>query len=205
MVKHLIEKGYVNNIVKSSIVDGPGNRLVIFMQGCNMDCWYCHNPETLDKSKYNYEFTPLELYQELSKYFPFINGITFSGGEALLQQQFIISFCKLVDSELSIIIDTNASVEIDAELIGLVTGFYVDLKVIDNVEHIKLTKLGNELVLKNIEKLEMLGKLLEIRTVDYPGYSQTSTINYVKNNSKSKHKLLKYNSKGVRELECRKN
>ncbi|MBR0385226.1 MAG: 4Fe-4S cluster-binding domain-containing protein [Erysipelotrichaceae bacterium] len=38
----------VNNIIKSSVVDGPGNRCAIFLQGCNMHCWYCHNPETIN-------------------------------------------------------------------------------------------------------------------------------------------------------------
>ncbi len=44
-----MNKGFVNNIIKNSSVDGPGNRLVVFFQGCNLDCAYCHNPETINK------------------------------------------------------------------------------------------------------------------------------------------------------------
>ncbi len=207
MEKHLSvkdeTKGYINNIIKSSIVDGPGNRIAIFMQGCNFNCWYCHNPETIKKSEHTKTYYPIDLYNELKPYFSFVDGITISGGEALLQQDFIIEFFKLIKqhSKLNCLIDTNGSVDIKSELLELTDGFMLDVKVVDVDEHLKLTNERNDKVLSNLKMLDKLEKLVEVRTVLYPGYNHQETIDYVKNilSSNVNYKLIKYHSKGVRE------
>ncbi|MFV0425347.1 MAG: radical SAM protein [Bacilli bacterium] len=206
MEKRLIEKeecrGYIHKIIKSSIVDGPGNRLAIFMQGCNFDCWYCHNPETIPMKDNALVYTPKSLFNEVEKYFGFIDGITFSGGEALLQQEFIYQFCSIVKSkyDISCFIDTNASVEIDERLLNVIDYFMIDIKVVDNNEHLNVTKCSNKIVLKNFKLLNDIEKLYEVRTVIYPGYNHEPTIKYVEDNiGKSViYKKIPFHSHGVR-------
>ncbi len=192
--------GYINKIIKSSIVDGFGNRIAIFMQGCNFDCWYCHNPETIPL-KTGQVYTPQELLTEIEKYFSFVDGITFSGGEVLLQQEFLLQFLKLLNKQCNVLIDTNGGVEIDDEIIALVDGFMLDVKCVDDNEHRKLTTKSNEVVLRNLEKLNNLNKLYEVRTVLYPGYDHQNTINYVKSviGDSVIYKEITYHSYGVRE------
>ena len=86
-------KGIVNKIIPFSNVDGPGNRLSIFFQGCNYDCLYCHNPETIKVfNEYNYTeydyieneiiraMTVEDIIKEIDDVSSFISGITVSGG-----------------------------------------------------------------------------------------------------------------------------
>lgn len=202
MIEKNETKGYINSIIDSSIVDGEGNRIAIFMQGCNFDCLYCHNPETIPMKDANIIYTPVQLFEHVYKYFDFVDGITISGGEALLQQDFLVEFIKLVRevSNIHIIIDCNGSVEICDYLIYNVNGFALDVKVVDNTEHKRLTKCSNDIVLFNLEKLFKLNKLYEVRTVIYPGFDHSQTIEYVKNiiGNDVNYKQIKYHSKGVR-------
>ncbi len=197
--------GYVNKIIKSSIVDGFGNRLCIFMQGCNFDCWYCHNPETIE-TKVGMVYSPEELMKEISQYLVFVDGITFSGGEVLLQQDFLLKFLKLLDGKCNVLVDTNGSVLINEEIIKLVDGFILDVKCVCNKEHINLTSKSNEMVLVNLKKLGEVNKLYEVRTVLYPGYDHTHTLNYVKSNINNSviYREIEYHSYGVREEFARK-
>ena len=84
-------KGNVKKIETFGLVDGPGIRTVIFLSGCLLRCKYCHNPEMWIKSEPNY--TPEELANRIIRnktYFKKDGGVTFSGGEPLLQSDFII-------------------------------------------------------------------------------------------------------------------
>lgn len=101
--------GSVNRIDTSGFVDGPGIRTVVFLNGCKLRCKYCHNPETWKMGKYNY--TPLELCKKLIRnknYYDSSNGgVTFSGGEPLLQSDFVIEVCKVLkDNNIHVAIDT---------------------------------------------------------------------------------------------------
>ncbi|MFV0498800.1 MAG: radical SAM protein [Bacilli bacterium] len=206
MGKLLIERkdinGKVHKIIKSSIVDGPGNRIAIFMQGCNFNCWYCHNPETIRDNVSFTNYTAKELYLKLEKYFVFVDGITLSGGEVLLQQEFVYEFCKLIKSntKLSCFIDTNASIEIDDKLFDVIDYFMVDVKVIDENEHFDLTKNDNKTVIANLRKINKLKKLYEVRTVLYPGYNHEETIAFVNTiiDKDVTYKKIKFHSNGVR-------
>lgn len=206
MEKRLSEKtetkGYVHKIIKSSIVDGPGNRVAIFMQGCNFDCWYCHNPETIEMKNGGKVYTPTSLFLEIEKYFDFVDGITISGGEPLLQQEFVFELLKLIKSkyDTSCFIDTNASVEINDELIEITDYFMIDVKVVDDDEHMRLTKCSNDIVLKNLEKLLEVKKVYEVRTVVYPGYEHNNTFKYVDNITAGQitYKKIEFHTNGVR-------
>lgn len=88
--------GYINQIETMGLVDGPGIRVVVFMQGCNLRCLYCHNPETWSKG--GKEIKPEELVSKLCNYKPYFTGgggVTFSGGEPLMQPDFLIETLKL--------------------------------------------------------------------------------------------------------------
>lgn len=91
------KKGYINSIETMGLVDGPGIRVVVFMQGCPLRCIFCHNPETwMKKSKLH--VTSKDIVDEIRKYRPYIElggGVTFSGGEPLFQSSFLLEMLKL--------------------------------------------------------------------------------------------------------------
>lgn len=102
-------KGSVDSIETFGLVDGPGIRTVVFLNGCNLRCKFCHNPEMWKIRDYNY--TPLEIKNRIVRnktYFKRNNGgATFSGGEPLLQYDFLVETCKLLkDENIHIAIDT---------------------------------------------------------------------------------------------------
>lgn len=103
--------GRVHSIESCGTVDGPGIRTVVFMQGCALRCQYCHNPDTWDINRGN-EYTPEQLIDEILKYKSFMRfsggGVTFTGGEPLLQSEFILEVSKLCkENDISIAIDTS--------------------------------------------------------------------------------------------------
>ena len=84
--------GRIHSLESMGTVDGPGIRFVTFLQGCPMRCKFCHNPDTWEiGAKTKYEFTPEELMREVRKYKNFIKsgGVTCTGGEPLLQAEFV--------------------------------------------------------------------------------------------------------------------
>ena len=108
----------VNKIIPFSAVDGPGNRTAIFLQGCNFNCQYCHNPETIGKKNpYTKLMTPEEVMAEVEKNIPFVRGITVSGGECTLQADFLKELFTLAKSRgLTTLVDSNGSYAFDEDL-----------------------------------------------------------------------------------------
>lgn len=94
--------GYINSVQSFGAVDGPGVRYVIFMQGCPLRCSCCHNPDTWDFSK-EQEVTPEEMLTKILRfrdYFGKDGGVTVSGGEALMQCEFVtelFTLCKQIN------------------------------------------------------------------------------------------------------------
>ena len=94
-------QGYIHSIESMGLVDGPGVRSVVFLQGCRLRCLYCHNPDTWDhRSSKAMVLTPRQLVDRLLRFRPYYGsdgGVTFSGGEPLLQPEFLtetLSLCK---------------------------------------------------------------------------------------------------------------
>ncbi len=91
-------KGKIHSIESMGLVDGPGIRVVVFFQGCKLRCAYCHNPDTWLLSG-GTEMTPEELIQKIVRFKPYFNrsggGVTFSGGDPLLQPEFLLECLKL--------------------------------------------------------------------------------------------------------------
>ena len=149
-------KGSVDSIETMGLVDGPGIRTVVFLSGCHLRCKYCHNPEMWDKRKNNY--TSSELVEKVCRnkpYFKEEGGVTFSGGEPLLQDEFLLDCCKKLKEEgIHIALDTagigNGNYE---EILK-----YVDLVILD-VKHI--TKDG----FKDITRRDYLDKYYEFLKV----------------------------------------
>ena len=102
-------KASVNSIETFGLVDGPGIRTVIFLNGCKLRCLYCHNPEMWNMSAGNY--TVDELVTKILRNKPYFKrnngGVTFSGGEPLLQIDFLLEICQRLKEEgVHIAIDT---------------------------------------------------------------------------------------------------
>ena len=92
-------KGYVNSIQSMGTLDGPGVRFLVFMQGCPLRCGYCHNPDTWEFHKGDV-YTPEEIVKKAKRYKSYFGekgGITISGGEPLMQGEFVkevFSLCE---------------------------------------------------------------------------------------------------------------
>lgn len=169
----------VRRIIPNSLVDGSGNRTAIFLQGCNLRCDYCHNPET--QKIYSYEssdansqirwMTAEEVFNEIDKDIPFIRGITLSGGECTLYPQFIKELFILgKKAGLSCLIDSNGTIDFSLypDLMEVCDGVMLDVKAWDKNKFKVLTGGNNEIVKKNIRFLAEIDKLEEIRIVCIP-------------------------------------
>ena len=177
----------VNSIETFGLVDGPGIRTVIFLNGCKLRCQYCHNPEMWKMGETNY--TTQELLTKIIRNKPYFKrnngGVTFSGGEALLQVDFLIDICQKLRAEgIHIALDT-AGVGIGKydEILSLVDLVLLDIKHPDKEEYKKLTGMEIDESEKFIKSLNKSGKPVWIRQVIIPG---------IMDNSKYLHSLAKY-------------
>ncbi|MDR2940536.1 MAG: radical SAM protein [Clostridiales bacterium] len=196
--------GNVHKILKFSAVDGPGNRSAVFLQGCNFNCAYCHNPETIPGLEANL-MPAADVLSFLGDALHFVRGVTVSGGEPMLQKDFVMElFTLLQDKNLSAFIDTNGSVDFskENELLKITGGVMLDVKAVNNSEHIALTGRDNFTTLKNLEYLAYLSKLYEVRTVVSPNmFDCEATIEYVSKiigRYNIRYKIIKYRPVGVR-------
>ncbi len=173
-----MKKAYVHSLESFGTVDGPGTRFVVFLKGCNLRCKFCHNPDTwkLDGAK---EMTAEEILHEYEKVKEFITGgITVTGGEPLLQLDFLIEFSKLAKERgIHMCIDTSGGVynpqntRQDARLRELFENIdlvMLDIKHIDSVGHRELVGIKNERVLQFAKFLDSIGQEMWIRHVLVP-------------------------------------
>ena len=169
--------GYIHSFESFGTVDGPGIRFVVFMQGCPMRCLYCHNPDTWQRG--GKEYTPEEVAANVKKYKSYFTGgggVTVSGGEPLLQADFVKElFTILKNSGIHTALDTSGIVfnpddkhKLDG-LLNVTDLVLLDIKHIDCAEHEKLTGHGNKNVLAFAEYLSEIGKPVWIRHVLVPG------------------------------------
>lgn len=203
-------KASISKIIDMSVVDGPGNRTAIFFQGCNFDCFYCHNPETISQKKNkDLEISLVQVLERVKANMPFIQGITASGGECTLQHKFLVDLFKETRKlGLTNFVDTNGYIDLKGldRLVEYTDQFMLDIKAILREDHIKISKKSNETVLKNARYLAEIGKLDEIRTVAIKGMNNQETVDSITKLLKPylhiqniKYKIIKYRSIGVRE------
>ncbi len=157
--------------------DGPGLRLVVFLQGCNFRCLYCANPDTIDTKGESTETTIDEIVRmavSQKAFFGKKGGVTFSGGEPTLQAKALIPlFQRLKEQSIHICIDTNGSIwnEEVKELLQWTDLVLLDIKEFNNVRHRQLTERSNEQTIRTAGWLEKNGKPFWLRYVLVPGYS----------------------------------
>lgn len=157
-------------------VDGPGIRFVVFMQGCHLRCKYCHNRDTWDINSGEI-IEVKELIDKIEKYSTYFKasngGVTVSGGEPLLQADFLITlFKELKKSGIHTAIDTSGMVDITdkiRELILLADLFLLDIKHMNSEKCKELVGFSNEKELEFARYLNSINKPIWIRQVLIPG------------------------------------
>lgn len=156
--------------------DGPGLRLVVFLQGCNFRCLYCANADTIPV-KGGKETAPEDILKMAVSQKPFFGrkgGVTFSGGEPTLQAKALVPLVKQLKAEgIHVCIDTNGAVWNDdvKELIDLVDLVLLDVKQINPEKHLALTGLRNEKTLAFAKYMEEIGQPFWMRYVLVPTIS----------------------------------
>lgn len=207
-------KAYITKILNLSAVDGPGNRMVFFFQGCNLNCTFCHNPETIkihnsnDDTKKILTLEIKDVLDKVRQVKPFISGVTISGGECTVQYDFMLELAKTFKKEgISLYIDTNGFLPTEKmnELSKFADKFMLDIKAVNLEEHIKITGYKNDLILENLDLLAKNNKLYEVRSVIVPDEIENEvTVRYVSNklmeyNSEIRYKLIQFRKHGVRQ------
>lgn len=173
-------QGRIHSTESFGSVDGPGVRFVIFFKGCAMRCRYCHNPDTWGCRGGELK-TAAELLDRAERYRSYWGkegGITVSGGEPLLQIDFLLElFREAKKRGINTVIDTAAQpftreepfFGTIAELMEYTDLLMVDIKHIDPGPHKKLTACGNENILDCLRWLSGIGKPVWLRHVLVPG------------------------------------
>src|SRR5664279_5597723 len=166
----------VHSIETFGTHEGPGIRLVVFLQGCNLRCVYCHNPDTQAMSGGTEMKTEeiLALLEKEKPYFKGKGGLTVSGGEPLIQRQALIElFTEAKKAGFHTTLDTNGSIldEATKKLLEVTNLVLLDVKHIDPAWHQKVTKASNSVVLKFADYLEKINKTTWLRYVLVPGFT----------------------------------
>ena len=203
------KSGYIHSIETMGLVDGPGIRVVVFMQGCPLRCLFCHNPETWNKKSDN-KMTSKEIVDEVRKYRPYIEkdgGVTFSGGEPLLQTEYLLEMLKMCkDAGLHTCIDTSGtgySKEYLDEVLKYTDLVILDIKAIDDIGYKEMT--GKEMIEFNyfVERLNKSNNKVWIRQVIIPNINDNEEYilklkKYIKKiKNVEKKELLPYHSMGI--------
>ncbi len=173
-------KGRIHSTESFGSVDGPGVRFVIFVQGCMLRCKYCHNPDTWNTASGEFKSADelLDTAERYRSYWGIEGGITVSGGEPLLQIDFLLDlFHKAKQRGINTCIDTAGQPFTRSEpffskfreLCDCTDLFIVDIKHIDDVRHIELTGRPNGNILDMFRYLSEIGKPVWVRHVLVPG------------------------------------
>jgi pyruvate formate lyase activating enzyme len=169
----------IADVIPFSWVDGPGNRFVVFTQGCSFDCLACHNPETIPPcAPGSRELSVPDLLSQIRVVEPYLQGVTVSGGEATGQWRFLRDLFTAIRSDdrlarLTTYVDTNGHAlrRVWDQLVPVTDGFMVDLKALDPAVHERLTGRTNRLGLEAIPYLHAAGRLAEVRLLLVPGFN----------------------------------
>lgn len=171
----------IHSVETFGTVDGPGIRYVVFMQGCNFRCKYCHNPDTWNCMGGTIQSVQ-EVFEDIIKYKRYIQGVTLSGGEPLLQIDFVIELFSMLKKEgLDTCIDTSSqtfdpsNLELMAKfdkLMDVCDYILLDIKHIDDSKHRWLTGWSNQCVLDFAKYVDSKNKTMWLRYVLVPGFNE---------------------------------
>lgn len=200
-------KGIIHSYESLAAVDGKGLRYAVFFAGCPLRCIYCHNPDTWISN--GTEVTPEALVKKIARYKTYFKdkgGATFSGGEPLLQAEFMEKTVPLLQAEnINYAIDTSGAVELSESVKNVLKNaqtVILDLKFWDDESYKKYTGVGIEKTLKILNYLEEINQNTWIRTVIVPGINDNAECmkKYVKhlNGLKciEKYELLPFHTMG---------
>lgn len=166
-------KGKISSFETLGTLDGPGIRFVVFFQGCKLRCKYCHNPETWNINNPSILISPQELVEKVEKYknyFGETGGITFSGGEPLLQPEFLLECLKLCKQKnIHTCLDTAGVGFGDYdEILNYVDLVILDIKAVDESEYLELTGQDVKFFNNFLKTLKQKKSKLWIRQVIVP-------------------------------------
>jgi pyruvate formate lyase activating enzyme len=193
--------GIITDIQRASVHDGPGYRTTVFLKGCPLRCAWCHNPETInpkpetllypekcigcnmcDKGCFSgarvvcgREVSPEQLFDELVSDIPYYKnggGVTFSGGEPLMQKEFLKEMIRLCKSKnINVAVETSLMI-FDKDILSSVDLIIADLKIWDNALHKKYTGVDNLQIIENFRRADSLGVRMIARTPIIPEIEQ---------------------------------
>ncbi len=194
--------GIVFDIKRFALHDGPGIRTTVFMKGCPLRCWWCHNPESIreipesikakslnssvndyceEEELFGKSYSTQDLLNEIRKDKIFYDesggGVTFSGGEPLIQNSFLEEMLKLCkEDEINTVVDTSgyANYKLFESIYDYTDIFLYDLKLMDDEFHKKFTNVSNKTILQNLERLTERGNKVVIRIPLIPNISDTT-------------------------------
>ena len=221
----------LHRIIPFSNVEGAGNRTSIFLQGCKLNCLYCHNPETIPR--YSTEAKPVSLqylFEQVMEARPFIRGVTVSGGEPTIHHKKLVPLFKALRAEgLTCYLDSSGFFDFDviAPLIEVTDKFLFDLKgdgdglqtlcferknqagkvpvqLLPEKLHIKRENLARNL--QNLAKLLPLAKVEEVRLVALNGFFDSKQLiekiaPLLQSYPEVKLKLIRVHTQGTRDPE----
>ncbi len=203
------KSGYIHSLETMGLVDGPGIRIVVFLQGCPLRCLFCHNPDTWNKVS-KIIMTSKQIVDEVRKYRPYIEmggGVTFSGGEPLMQSEFLLDTLKLCKKAgINTCIDTSGvgyNINYLDDILKYTDLVILDIKAIDPESYKKIT--GKNMTEFNAfkEKLIKSNKKIWLRQVIVPTINDNEEYilklkDYVKQfPNVEKIELLAYHTMGI--------
>lgn len=172
-------KGNINSIETMGLVDGPGIRTIFFLQGCPLRCLFCHNPETWH-TKGNMVMSPEDVLKKVLRYKNYFGengGVTFSGGEPLLQPDFLLETLKLCkENGIHTVIDTsgvNNNTGDKKEILNYVDLVLWDIKAIDEEGYKNMTSKEIKESLEFLDLCQKMNKKMWLRQVIVPGINDT--------------------------------
>ena len=202
-------KGSIDSVETMGLVDGPGIRYVVFLQGCKLRCLFCHNPETWKMEEKNMT-TAEELIDKMKRYKNYFGkegGVTFSGGDPLCQPEFLLECLKQCKQEgIHTCLDTSGvgcNKELYPEILSYTDLVILDIKAVTPEAYKKMTGYPMKDFSEFLELCQKLEKKLWLRQVIVPGINDTEEYilelkKYIKNiKNVERVELLPYHLYGV--------
>lgn len=202
-------KGSIDSVETMGLVDGPGIRYVVFLQGCKLRCLFCHNPETWKMEEKNMT-TAEELIDKIKRYKNYFGkegGVTFSGGDPLCQPEFLLECLKRCKQEgIHTCLDTSGvgcNKELYPEILSYTDLVILDIKAVTPEAYKKMTGYPMKDFSEFLELCQKLEKKLWLRQVIVPGINDTEEYilelkKYIKNiKNVERVELLPYHLYGV--------
>ncbi len=202
-------KGSIDSVETMGLVDGPGIRYVVFLQGCKLRCLFCHNPETWKMEEKNMT-TAEELIDKIKRYKNYFGkegGVTFSGGDPLCQPEFLLECLKRCKQEgIHTCLDTSGvgcNKELYPEILSYTDLVILDIKAVTPEAYKKMTGYPMKDFSEFLELCQKLEKKIWLRQVIVPGINDTEEYilelkKYIKNiKNVERVELLPYHLYGV--------